>query len=85
MLVNSNSIQDFSSNSVQAALLLQQQQNQQLQQQLAMQQQQQQQQFAMQQANSLNQASNTQLALCIILYYIIYTNHSNLIRFENSI
>jgi FK506-binding protein 15 len=73
MLVNSNNIQDFSSNSVQAALLLQQQQNQQLQQQLAMQQQQQQQQqqqFAMQQANSLNQTSNNQLALCII--YIIY-------------
>ena len=57
---------------MQAALLMQQQQNQQLQQQLAMQQQQQQQlaiqqqqqQFAIQQANSLNQPSNNQLALC---------------------
>ena len=75
-LLQQNTGQDFSlnanvnanannNNSVTAALLLQQQQqNQQLQQQLALQQQQQQLAAMQQQANSLNQASNNQLALC---------------------
>ena len=78
MIVNSNNIQD----TVQTALLLQQQQNQQLQQQLVMQQQQQQQQqFAMQQANSFNQAPNNQLALCNIFFEIKFSYKRTKIKF----